>query len=229
MQMEEIVYALECVDKKYYVGRTKDLKNFVKTFANHKKGLSYWTKIYPAINIKELVTQQENDCQEICLVLQYMIRYGKENVRGGPFSMMEFQPIEQTMFSLLTNELPMEEPRVIAVYQCEEEKIFVDSWPLSDLPSRFELHTSGKAGTPFTARFKALSILELQMDNPLEFQHLRLTLKYMKIYGMNNVRGSIFSSGEVEHSITETTFINRLLQIADGVYDDDGNLVETFD
>jgi predicted GIY-YIG superfamily endonuclease len=226
MQMEEFVYALECSDKKYFIGRTNDI---VKLFSSTRKGFTQWTNRYPAKNIQELFLQKENDCYEISLVLKYMLEQGKDNVRGGPFSKEELEPIQHTMFSLLSKELPMEEPRVIAVYQCEEEKFFVDSWPLSDLPSRFNKHFKGEANTPFTARFKALSIVEMQMDSPMEFHHLRLTLKYMKLYGMNNVRGSVFSSGEVEHSVTETTFIKRLLNIYDGIYDDEDNLIETFD
>lgn len=223
----EFVFALACQDETFYVGRTK---NLVNSFLKHKEGFAPWTTLHPAQSILELQSQEENDCYEISMVLKYMVSKGMGNVRGGAFSVLQYEPIHFSMFDLLTKELPFDEPRVIMVLQCEENKIFVDSWPLKDLPNRFQSHTKGTTfNAPFTCRFKALSILELCMDGPLEFQHLRLTLKYMKLKGIQNVRGSIFSSGEIQHSHTETNFISRLLQIVDGIYDDEDNLVEEFD
>jgi predicted GIY-YIG superfamily endonuclease len=225
--MSQFVFALELCNKKYYVGRTNDI---VKSFDRHRTGdMTSWTKNYPAQSIKELFHQEVHDSYDISLVLKYMNLYGTENVRGGPFASDTLEPIQLTMLSLLSKELPFDETRIVAVYACEENKFFVDSWPLCDLHNRFEAHKLGKANAPFTARFKAQSIVQLQIDAPMEYNHLRLTLKYMKLHGIQHVRGSIFSSGEVEHSKTETSFISRLMQISDGIYDDEGNLIESFD
>lgn len=226
-QMNQYVFALELLNKKYYIGRTNDI---VKSFESHRKGeVNDWTKNYPAQSIKELFFQNVHDSYDVALVLKYIQLFGVENVRGGPFTTEVLEPIQLTMLSLLSKELSFEEPRVIAVYACEENKYFVDSCFLHNLPQRFEAHCKGTVLNAPTARFKAVSIVELEPDKPLQYNFLRLTLKYMKLHGVQHVRGSIFNSAEIEHSKAETLFIHRLLQISDGIYDDEGNLIESFD
>lgn len=81
------VYVLQCEESKIYVGQTT---NIVRRFEEHKNGEgSSWTRKYKALSILELVTTSLNDFREVALTLQYMLKYGISNVRGGPFSHIE--------------------------------------------------------------------------------------------------------------------------------------------
>lgn len=77
---KEIVYVLKLENNKWYVGKTKDL---TKRLQNHKSGMrSPWTQINKIINVEEII--EEGDLKSI--TLDYMKRYGWENVRGYAWS-----------------------------------------------------------------------------------------------------------------------------------------------
>jgi HKD family nuclease len=77
---KEIVYVLKLENSKWYVGKTKDLKNRLKA---HKSGSrSPWTQMNKIINVEEIF--EDGDLKTI--TLDYMKRYGWENVRGYAWS-----------------------------------------------------------------------------------------------------------------------------------------------
>lgn len=83
--MEEI-YVLELENNKYYIGKTNNLQ---ERYQQHLDGIgSKWTKKYKPLNII-LKKKKESLFEEDNLVLQYIISYGIENVRGGTFSNLE--------------------------------------------------------------------------------------------------------------------------------------------
>jgi predicted GIY-YIG superfamily endonuclease len=207
--MSGFAYALACADDNFYVGKTKDL---VTRFKKHKEGGSQWTKLHPALSIVDLVNDDSDDFQELAMTLRFMQQYGTARVRGGPFAAAEIRDSDLPIIEMLSTELPFDEPRVVAVLACAENRYFVDSWPLADLPSRFAEHCSDAAPSAFTRRFPARAITELVMDGPGRFEHLRLTLKSMLRHGMHNVRGSVFCSGEVQLSNAEVKLITRLIR-----------------
>ena len=78
-----IVYALKLEKNKYYIGKTNDIK---KRYDEHCSGKnsSVWTRKYKPIKIIETINNAhclEEDKMTVC----YMMKYGIENVRGGPF------------------------------------------------------------------------------------------------------------------------------------------------
>jgi hypothetical protein len=83
---EEItIYVLECMDGKYYVGRTGNLD---KRLELHSSGRgSFWTRKYPMKSVIE-VLKNADKFDEDKYVLKYMDKYGVENVRGGSYSQM---------------------------------------------------------------------------------------------------------------------------------------------
>jgi len=207
--MAGFAYALACADDTFYVGKTKDL---VTRFNKHKVGGSQWTTLHAALSIVDLVNDDADDFYELSMTLRFMQLYGTSRVRGGPFAMAKLADSDLPIIEMLSTELPFDEPRVVAVLACAENRYFVDSWPLSDLPSRFAEHCSDLAPCAFTRRYPAKSIVELVMDGPGQFEHLRLTLKTMFRHGMHLVRGSVFCSGEVQLSNAEVKLITRLIR-----------------
>jgi predicted GIY-YIG superfamily endonuclease len=84
-----LLYVLECAPTKsggpatWYIGVSYALNNRI---AQHASGRgSAWTRIHPVVRIAEVrmsaTLQLERD-----VTLQYMRRYGWQNVRGGPYS-----------------------------------------------------------------------------------------------------------------------------------------------
>lgn len=73
------VYVLELEDNRYYIGRTS---NFIQRMKDHFiEGGSIYTKKYKPIKIKEV--REEISCyDERDKTLEYMEKYGWENVRG---------------------------------------------------------------------------------------------------------------------------------------------------
>lgn len=73
------VYVLELVDNRYYIGRTS---NFIQRMNEHFiEGGALYTKKYKPIKIKEVV-EETSKYDERDKTLEYMHRYGWENVRG---------------------------------------------------------------------------------------------------------------------------------------------------
>jgi predicted GIY-YIG superfamily endonuclease len=76
------IYILKLNDKKYYVGKTKDLE---KRFMEHINGNgSTWTKKHKPIEIEKVI-KDASPFDEDKFVKEYMSKYGIENVRGGSY------------------------------------------------------------------------------------------------------------------------------------------------
>ena len=81
----ECTYVLELTDNKYYVGKTKDIKNRIE---NHfTTGGSSFTKIYKPLKI--VLIRHQN--QEKELTIEYMKKYGWQNVRGYSWSQVNLK------------------------------------------------------------------------------------------------------------------------------------------
>lgn len=79
------IYVLFLSNQKYYVGKTNYPKNRIN---DHFQSLgSEWTRLHKPIRVVEILENQ-NDWDENTITLQYMKKYGIENVRGGSFSMI---------------------------------------------------------------------------------------------------------------------------------------------
>lgn len=77
------IYVLECDLYKYYVGKTD---NVCKRYNQHLEGKgAEWTKLFKSIKIIEL-KESINVFDEEAKTLEYMLKYGIDNVRGGSYT-----------------------------------------------------------------------------------------------------------------------------------------------
>ena len=83
----EQIYVLQCEKGKYYVGKTSDID---RRFAEHLSGEggSEWTRYYRAQQIIEVETMN-SPFDEMKKTLEYMERFGIDNVRGAQWSNIE--------------------------------------------------------------------------------------------------------------------------------------------
>lgn len=86
--MNTVIYVLELVSGKYYIGKTKTLET---RFQQHLNGYgSAWTKKYRPLRIIRTYTT-DNPFEEDRCTKEYMFKYGVENVRGGAYSQIELE------------------------------------------------------------------------------------------------------------------------------------------
>ena len=79
--MSSYIYVLHCRENKFYIGRTTDLAT---RFLKHKAGTgAQWTKSYGPLAIIDVLP--DYPFAELTTTLDYMKRYGLDNVRGGPW------------------------------------------------------------------------------------------------------------------------------------------------
>jgi len=78
-----IVYALGLTNGKYYVGKTVDMEKRYKEHLNGYRS-STWTRKYKPVTIIETI-DDAHCLDEDKLTMVYMMKYGIENVRGGPY------------------------------------------------------------------------------------------------------------------------------------------------
>jgi len=76
------IYVLELEKGKYYIGKTNNPKFRINNHYNSNG--AEWTKKYKPINVIEIIPNCDN-YDEDKYTLQYMEKYGINNVRGGSF------------------------------------------------------------------------------------------------------------------------------------------------
>lgn len=85
------IYILKQEKNKYYIGKSDDV---LKRVQEHFDGNgSEWTKIYKPIDIEKIISNCD-DFDEDKYVLQYMDKYGINNVRGGSYSKINLEADE---------------------------------------------------------------------------------------------------------------------------------------
>ena len=77
------IYVLQLEKGKYYVGKTNNLQFRMDQHFNSNG--SEWTKLYKPIKIVEFKSNCD-DYDEDKITIQYMDKYGIDNVRGGSFA-----------------------------------------------------------------------------------------------------------------------------------------------
>jgi cellular nucleic acid-binding protein len=89
----DTVYVLECSNNKYYVGKTR--RNVNTRFEEHRNGTgSEWTRLYRPIRIVES-ERSNNSHLELNKTLDYMSRYGIDDVRGSCYSNVNLSETEK--------------------------------------------------------------------------------------------------------------------------------------
>lgn len=77
------IYVLKLTNNKYYVGKTNDLE---RRKIEHMNGTATsWTKKYKPIEIEKIIPNASS-FDEDKITLEYMNKYGVDNVRGGQYA-----------------------------------------------------------------------------------------------------------------------------------------------
>lgn len=79
-----IVYVLSLENDKYYVGKTDNLDRRLFEHLNGQGRSASWTKKYKPLRVVETY-DEAGGLEEDKVTLAYMIQYGIDNVRGGPY------------------------------------------------------------------------------------------------------------------------------------------------
>lgn len=97
----ESVYILALKNGKYYIGKSKS--PFMR-IDNHFNGNgSEWTKIHKPINVVKVIPECTS-YDENKYTIEYMIKYGINNVRGGTFSKPNLPEHQlQTLYDMLNS------------------------------------------------------------------------------------------------------------------------------
>lgn len=89
------IYILKLEQNKYYIGKTNNPRFRIEDHFNADG--SEWTKLYKPVDIVELKPNCD-DYDEDKITLQYMEKYGIDNVRGGSFVTIK---LEKNMLGVL--------------------------------------------------------------------------------------------------------------------------------
>ena len=88
-----IIYILKLRNEKYYIGKTTNLENRIN---QHEAGYgSEWTKLHRPISVIDTMVQNI-DFSELAITLQYMKKYGIDNVRGASYSNINLTDNQKT-------------------------------------------------------------------------------------------------------------------------------------
>lgn len=87
--MSYITYVLALKDSKIYVGCTNDLENRLRQHRNGHKLSALWVLKYPYVDVLETVNGGLQ--MEKLKTLEYMRKYGWENVRGYVWASVKMQ------------------------------------------------------------------------------------------------------------------------------------------
>jgi hypothetical protein len=77
------IYVINCINNKYYIGKTS--KTIDEVLSDHMSGSRHYTSIHTPLTITLLKDSADN-FDEDKFVLEYMNKYGIDNVRGGSYS-----------------------------------------------------------------------------------------------------------------------------------------------
>jgi len=82
--LHSALYVLKLEDNKYYVGMSYDLN---RRFGQHWGGQgAKWTRLHKPVSVEQIIYPATEPGIENRVALEYMRKYGWENVRGGSWS-----------------------------------------------------------------------------------------------------------------------------------------------
>lgn len=91
-EKEICIYVLRCEEEKYYVGKSTNINKRLKQHFKQKKG-SCWTRLYRPLQIYE-IRRNCDEFDEEKITLQYMKKFGINNVRGGSYTRLQLTKYE---------------------------------------------------------------------------------------------------------------------------------------
>jgi len=209
------VFILELHSGKYYLGVSYGRNAPNEAIRKHFSGRgTEWTLTYPPIAIKETIFSDSIlNAKKIELekTLTYIKDYGWENVRGS---------IEERNIRLD----PKREKEVwVYVLELTSQKYYVGFTSGKNSPDRrIEKHFSGK-GSKWTKTNPPRIVKETLKANCKEnglILEMETTLKYMKKYGWENVRGSIWVwAHEIDSHNKSFKALTKYLQLSESNQD----------
>jgi predicted GIY-YIG superfamily endonuclease len=94
------IYVLKLVNNHYYVGKTTDPTFRIETHFNSKGAV--FTKKYKPLRLHELISGQ-TDHDEQRVTQEYMMKYGIQKVRGGPWTQLLLTDEQEAFIQQLLN------------------------------------------------------------------------------------------------------------------------------
>ncbi len=205
-----IIYILELENKKFYVGKTKDIKNRLKQHINGKG--SVWTKKNKVIKVLKtyeyyVKNEREEEEKENQITIQMMNEKGWNSVRGGWWIMTgELQTIislkSHGHFANINIENLEFKNREFCIYVLELEsgKYYVGY--TYELKKAIKKHENGK-GSKWTQKYEPKKMVYQETiicNSDMINMNIvdDLVIKYFELKGILNVRGGSFVNIEDE-------------------------------
>ena len=196
-----MVYVLELENLKYYIGYSDNINQ--RLYKHFNKNGSEWTKKYKPVKLLECIVGDKT--VENSKTLEYMAKYGWENVRGASWCAVDLKSAPSILSKYIDSTLLISDNNLLDV--CHKKEIDEDC--VDNLVYALELsnnkyyigfqrnntntisrHFSGE-GSPWTKENRPLSVIEKFSGTNEDVK--KLTLIYMKMYGWQNVRGYAWS------------------------------------
>ena len=180
----QVIYVLKLENHKWYIGKTDDLKMDLEKHKNHQK--SSWTKLYKMLSVEEVVKM--GDLMNI--TIDYMRKYGWGNVKGYKWSAKEWPPKE--LNDQFKGYIEADRaPEIVYVLRLEHEKWFIGK--TKNL--KWSLKTHDEGSPPWTDIHKVIEVSEIYEKGDSK----SITLKYMKRFGWENVRGHAWRRWDLQN------------------------------
>ncbi len=173
-----VIFKLE--NGKWYIGRTNNLKVFIE---NIKCGNGPpWIQINKFISVHKVI---ENGNPK-ALTLEYMKKFGWQNVRGYAWSQKNMMrpPIALRVGNLRNAVSSKKFNETVYILKLEQNKWFLGKCLDEYLTKRIDKQKNG-LGNQWTKTYRVIGIDRLVENGDLK----ELTLEYMKKYGWRSVRG----------------------------------------
>ncbi len=193
--LQNYVYILKLENEKWWVGRTKKLSSGITV---HKDGQgSSWTRDNRVIDTEEII--ENGDLTDI--TLDYMKKYGWENVKGTCFNESYYIYIPKKIKVYIKGQTggleffkEKEEalgPKFVYILKLEHGKWYVGR----SINVERRVKEMKEEGNTWTQMHKILGVGEVIENGDLK----QITLDYMRKYGWENVRGYAWSQWNMKN------------------------------
>ena len=126
------IYVLKLEGGKYYVGKTENPEFRLEKHFNTKG--SAWTKKYKPISIYELKPDKQGIDEQI-VTQEYMVKFGIDNVRGGPWCKISLTESEKKLIDHINKS------NLDSCYKCGDNGHFSSNCPQSKSTTKTKTKT----------------------------------------------------------------------------------------
>ncbi len=194
----DLTYVLKLENNKWWIGKTKLILSKIEDCKRGK--VNKWIKENPVISIKKIF----NDNDTASITLEYMKKYGWENVQGVSWyenQLDKYIPVKIMNYVNEQKELNPQDDMKFEDFESLNDNIEESTYVLklennkwfigrsNELESDLQIHKLGKK-TSWTKLYKVKSVEEKDLGESLR----DVTIRYIKKYGWWNVRGYTYRS-----------------------------------